>query len=357
MKKPSSTYTGNTNPNPSNAFTVTLKAKWTSKCASAASCENITLAKNGVKNFAYTGNSQGVVLMNAGYYKFEVWGAQGGDAAFNGTVITGNNYNSYGAYSAGTVYVDAYKDIYFYVGGRGTNGSVGKSVAGGWNGGGNGSWDGSDDDSGGGGGGATDVRTVSGTYSNINSLRSRIIVAAGGGGAGHMDTGTAGYMEPGTHGGGLSSTATAAGSKATQTSGYQFGIGQSAVVSNNRDGGGGGGGWYGGQTAWYSADDGYRYGGAGGSSYISGHAGSIAVTSSSSTSAKCTSGSTSVSCSQSWTGYTFTNTLMIDGYGYKWTTSRQGLQQMPNPSGGYYSSGVGRSGNGAARITYLGTSI
>ena len=48
---------------------------------------------------------------------------------------------------------------------------------------------------------------------------------------------------------------------------------------------------------------------------------------------------------------------MIDGAGYKWTNTKQGLQQMPNPNGGYYASGVGHSGNGAARITYLGTVI
>ena len=50
---------------------------------------------------------------------------------------------------------------------------------------------------------------------------------------------------------------------------------------------------------------------------------------------------------------TFTNTLMIDGAGYKWTSSSAGsLEQMPNPQGGYYGLRGGHSGHGFARITY-----
>ena len=47
------------------------------------------------------------------------------------------------------------------------------------------------------------------------------------------------------------------------------------------------------------------------------------------------------------------DTVMIDGAGYSWTNTKGALQQMPNPSGGYYDSGVGHSGNGFARITFL----
>ena len=44
---------------------------------------------------------------------------------------------------------------------------------------------------------------------------------------------------------------------------------------------------------------------------------------------------------------------MIDGAGYKWTSSSAGSrQQMPNPAGGNYALGYGQSGNGFARITY-----
>ena len=45
---------------------------------------------------------------------------------------------------------------------------------------------------------------------------------------------------------------------------------------------------------------------------------------------------------------------MIDGAGYAWTNVKGSLQQMPNPSGGNYALGVGHTGNGYARITYLG---
>ena len=74
---------------------------------------------------------------------------------------------------------------------------------------------------------------------------------------------------------------------------------------------GGGGGYYGGAT-------GHGTGGGGGSSYINGHAG----------------------CSDHASGKKFTNTVMIAG-----NTS------MPSTSGG---TETGRSGNGYAKITYLG---
>ena len=44
---------------------------------------------------------------------------------------------------------------------------------------------------------------------------------------------------------------------------------------------------------------------------------------------------------------------MIDGRGYKWSTKSDAITPMPNPSGGYYNTGVGNEGNGAAKITLL----
>ena len=97
------------------------------------------------------------------------------------------------------------------------------------------------------------------------------------------------------------------------------------------------------------------YTGAGGSSYISGHTGCVGVTSLSDTTPKsgCTTGTTNNACSLSPTGLSFTDTVMIDGAGYSWTNVKGSLQQMPNPAGGYYASGVGHTGNGYARITRL----
>ena len=236
---------------------------------------------------------------------------------------------------------------------------------------------------GGSGGGSTDIRTTSGAYDNAASLRSRIAVAAGGGGAGiYGNTGNTGCIAlgsnkglSGAHAGGLSGyngpyyqVYNNGSGGMYSTGGTQVSGGTSVYTGNYADAGfgyggisetGGGSGWYGG--------GGNRHcfpGGSGGSSYISGHTGSVAVTSTSSSSPKsgCTTGTTNNACSISpYTnpttnvGYIFTSTVMIDGAGYKWTNTKGALQAMPNPSGGNYASGVGHSGNGYARITYLGT--
>ena len=43
---------------------------------------------------------------------------------------------------------------------------------------------------------------------------------------------------------------------------------------------------------------------------------------------------------------------MIDGGGCEWTTNTRGSQSaMPNPAGGNYTSGIGHSGHGYAKIT------
>ena len=82
------------------------------------------------------------------------------------------------------------------------------------------------------GGGATDIRLASGNWNDFNSLKSRIMVAAGGGGN------VSPVTLPGYGGGLTSKTADGAYpestygipygevSGATQTSGYSFGIGQ-----------------------------------------------------------------------------------------------------------------------------------
>ena len=304
-----------------------------------------------------------------GYYKVELWGASGGPGLING----GNTQSAggRGAYTAGTILVNKNVSLYVYIGGQGVMNTWGvkSMVAGGWNGGGDGAWDNVNlDTDGGSGGGATDIRKTSGAWNNADSLRSRIMVASGGGGGGTYSTnGGTGYMA-----GGLSVTGTIyrySDSAATftptvnQTTGYLFGVGKNGAIGNEA-GGGGGGGWYGGYD--YDGGTGRSTGGSGGSSYISGHTGSVAVTSTSSSSPKsgCTTGTTNNACSitpyinpATNAGYTFTNTVMIDGAGYKWTNTKGALQAMPNPSGGNYASGVGHSGNGYAKITWLGDTI
>ena len=111
----------------------------------------------------------------------------------------------------------------------------------------------------------------------------------------------------------------------------------------------------GGYNGTYSAQWGYSPGG-GGSSYISGHTGCVAITSATDATPKsgCTQGTTDNSCSIHYSKKKFTNTLIIDGGGYTWTNdekSKARTNLMPMPSGGTYASGIGHIGNGSAKIT------
>lgn len=113
----------------------------------------------------------------SGWYKIELWGASGGNA----TSETGEaRAGGKGAYTSGLIYLTENQKIYFYIGGTTTNSS------GGANGGGTGAGKGM------GGGGSTDVRIKSGAWDNDASLRTRLMVAAGGGGAEGFKQGAAG---------------------------------------------------------------------------------------------------------------------------------------------------------------------
>lgn len=46
----------------------------------------------------------------------------------------------------------------------------------------------------------------------------------------------------------------------------------------------------------------------------------------------------------------FKDTIMVDGEGYEWSSTRQNYVQMPNPQGNYVS---GNNADGYARITLL----
>ena len=193
------------------------------------------------KEFSATGAVQNVTL-NAGTYKLEVWGAQGGN--YN-TTYTGGNNTTYiggkGGYSYGTLTLNNTTNLYVYVGKQAqtitTNGTV---TTGGFNGGGNGynGYDGTGITYAQGGGGATDIRI------GQDSLYSRVIVAGGGSGARNR---TNGYYGGGTSGGaGLSEYA---GSQTSAGTNGSFGTGGSTTVSGFKyryGSAGGGGGWYGG---------------------------------------------------------------------------------------------------------------
>jgi hypothetical protein len=288
-------------------------------------------------DFSYTGSAQTFTVPANGYYKVELWGAQGGHSTCNDKICGAGGK---GAYTSGVIYLNADDQYYVFVGGMAPipemNVNNGRGGRGGYNGGGNGgddyegsaSWN---DDKGGGGGGATDLRLINADWNDTVSLRSRIMVASGGGGAVHWS----GY-------GGIGVGAGLYGPAATQTGGCAFGHGCQGLNggAGTEGGGGGGGGYYGGKII---GKIGY-----GGSSYISGYLGSVAVESDADTTPRYASDGTTgcdntnaltdLTCSIHYSGQMFLpfTTSMTAGDGV-----------MPNPDGGEM---TGRAGNGFARI-------
>ena len=65
-------------------------------------------------------------------------------------------------------------------------------------------------------------------------------------------------------------------------------------------------------------------------------------------------GTTDIECSKHYSGYVFSDTVMIDGAGYSWTTTKGSQVQMPKPDGTLYPLGQGHTGNGYAKITFIG---
>ncbi len=216
--------------------------------------------------YNYTGNEQTFNVPFSGYYKLEVWGAQGGgDTTYVG---------GYGGYSSGEIYLNKNDKVYINVGGQGGSNNTETNI-GGYNGGGysgNGSGYYSF-----GGGGATSIAKTSGTITSIgeSNLNEIIMIAGGGGGA---VTGSA--TQGGSGGGYIGGSGTAPSTSSWNTSTYipiggsQTGVGyayQATIrqgafgtghTSNtNGWGGGGGGGLYGGSN-------GHGTTGAGGSGYI-----------------------------------------------------------------------------------------
>jgi len=276
------------------------------------------------KDFDYTGTEQIYVAKRNGYYKIEAWGAQGGEAKVSsGTVFKGG----YGAYSIGIVNLNAYTNIYVNVGGSGETAYLSSGVhKGGYNGGGNSYLTAYAS-----GGGATHFATTPGLLSSLVDNKDSILLVSAGGGASCADPMGGGYCIAGS-GGGISGVNASAGSSgygsagygATQTTGYAFGQGFDA---NGTDKSGGAGGYYGsarspGSASWASCT-------GGGSSYI----GNSLLLSSSTI----TKHMTCYNCQTSTVAATMTNT----------TTNVSALAIADNA----------KSGNGYARITYLGMTL
>ncbi len=274
-----------------------------------------------IRQFDYTGTEQSITL-KPGDYKMECWGAQGGCSVKTG---------GYGGYTSGVLSLSAQKTFYVYVGQMGLNSASVFT----FNGGGKYAYSGKTT-----GGGASDIRLINGAWDDFNSLKSRIMVAgAGGGNEEASDGGCAGgligyggnyYRYSGSYSlivaKGGSQTAGGIGGYGREGYGGDggFGFGGSAVVKSNGSwGSGGGSGYYGGGHGHYHNS--IVGTGAGGSSFISGHNGCNAIHASS------TSGNIiHTGQSKHYSGLYFTNTVMIDGAGYQWTTVKGGYVGMPN---------------------------
>lgn len=336
--------------------------------------------------YLYTGIVQEFVAPYTGKYKIELWGAQGGAELRYNTISHENWVNGgYGGYTKGVIALEKGETLYIYVGEAGsigTNGNNSESTVGqgaratfngggaGGNAGGSASLPYHDYSGGNSGGGATDVRLMSGSWDNVTSLRSRIMVAGGGGGYVDYSEATGPSGDLSSAGGLISEKGCSvvnengsfldkAGSLANQTSGNAFGIGGTGSESGYAEycsgHSGGGGGYYGGGGALNTGYYCYKIGGGGGSSFISGHTGSVAVKSQTDSSAKsgCTTGTSDNTCSIHYSNKVFTDTVMIDGRGYSWTNIKGNLKKMPSPYGYNYDEGTGHLGNGYAKISFV----
>ena len=299
-------------------------------------------------NFEYSGNVKTFpIQMLLGKYSFACWGG-GYNSASTFSLVA-----SYGGYvygekrfddndilyvSVGTRIVDASSSVVFGGGGISINGPTGA--------------------------GATDVRVGS------NDLKSRFIVAGGAGVSSSGSTesshagGLVGYdgdhrsnSEHAGNGGGQNyggaaptfySQASSNGTAGT------FGVGGSGGLNSGdgRYGGGGGGGWYGGSGG-SGANTGH-FNGGGGSSFVSGHPGCNGVNSSGTH--RGASQPSTIKINGVETAFSLSATKVIDGKGRTWTSATPPAsvtEQMPNPSGGFYGSGIGHAGYGYCRITYI----
>lgn len=226
------------------------------------------LDSNKVYSYDYTGTYQTFTTPKTGKYKIELWGAQGG-----------GEKGGKGAYTSGIIQLKSNEKLYVYVG---QEGSLSNSSS--FNGGGSGVgslpgvFDGYS------GGGATDVRLESGSWSLTSSLKSRIMVAAGGGASCNSISGGYGgsinggigvkndssYLDAITSSGATQSSGGKVMGCTTFYSNGSFGMGGSSLI-------GGGGGYYGGASGCLELyeENLYILTGAGGSSYISGHLGCL----------------------------------------------------------------------------------
>ena len=249
-----------------------------------------------VFNFDYIGDVQSFTAPIKGTYKIEAWGASGGDVTINDVTYQGG----LGGYTSGTINLEKNQKLYIYVGGSPSN------YEGGYNGGAGGGLNG-----------------YQGTLKSGGVIDKNHIISTAGnqtsGGIGCFNCGTAN----GKFGNGYFGFST--------YTGYGYGTG-------------GGSGYYGGGSGSDTANN--VSSGAGGSSFISGHNGCDAIKKESTEDNIIHTGE-----SIHYSGLYFTNTVMIDGNGYNWTTEKGNYLKMPSHVDN--TTMTGNHGNGFARITMI----
>lgn len=326
----STVKTGSVDLNESKANSVTVKAKWT--------------LVNYVENFDYVtpdGGEQTWTAPYTGYYKLEVWGAQG---ALYANVSIDQSLPGNGGYSYGTVRMDKHTTIYVIVGGMGAyNKGCSNGVAvcgGGYNGGGNVVAS----TASGAGGGMTHISLKNNVATTTWNPDGTLIVAGGGGGTdnqfsadytqkGGNDDGGGGYGGGVSGGFCLINGIETPGTAGTQTSGYSMGVGGASNVqegTGSTDRGSGGGGWYGGISCYHG-----QGGGGGGSGWI-----------------------------YTADTYSYWKQNSVDASNVTWTVPTSyylisaatvaGNQTFKSPTG---SDETGHTGNGYARISWLGDTL
>lgn len=272
--------------------------------------------------FNFQKNAQEFVATCKGTYKIELWGAEGGSSNIE--------VSAKGAYVSGNINLEKNEKLYVYVGEHPTlySGSCYATNE-------NNTFNGTTVGTCAGGGGATDVRLItSENWYDETSLASRIIVAAAGGGTAYSTTGVGGYGGELTGGDGTGTSPVQntyyAGKGATQTE-YNFGVGTKTSSTTAP-----GSGYYGGQV-------GYGGNAGGGSSFISGYKGCVAIKSQTDITPKdnCTMESDDISCSYHYSGKIFTDGVMIAGN-----------KEMPTHDNEEETM-IGNSGNGFAKITFI----
>ncbi len=303
-------------------------------------------------DFGYTGTEQVFSAPKSGTYKIELWGASAG----NGETKT----VSRGSFVSGIITLEKEQKLFVYVGENGNYqryNYADKKYR--YNGGAYGNFachsyyktSGIDCS----GGGATDIRIVDGKWDDFNSLKSRIMVAAGGGGSDNYNknrpsNGGGLYSENGGYYGSASYLATGATQTSAGKINGKFGIGGYATYGgstcNNSVGGGGGGGYYGGGGSSTGNTESNSSSGSGGSSFISGHNGCDAIKSDS-----IEGNITHTGQSIHYSGLYFTDTVMIDGAGYNWTNVKGSYVGIPKYD--EKSESKGSLEDGYARITFI----